>query len=127
MLDSFKQNKTREFQIHYGEQPSLQLAAGALRTDEYETAVPNQYQWSSQVVEKGATERLASHGEFKNQGYDKPTRLQDGNGTTASVNSSSSEISRAMEKILETNQLMAQQQITVKGITGIITPSGAIK
>ena len=63
-------------------------------------------------MEKGATDRLASYGGFKNQGYDKPAMLQDGNMTTASVNSNSSEISRAMEKISETNQLMAQQQIT---------------
>ena len=63
-------------------------------------------------MEKGVTDRLASYREFKNQGYDKPTRLQAGNVTTASVNSNSSEISRAMEKISETNQLMAQQQIT---------------
>ena len=63
-------------------------------------------------MEKGVTDRLASYGEFKNQGYDKSTRLQDGNVTTASVNSNSSEISRALEKISETNQLMAQQQIT---------------
>ena len=45
-LDSFKQNQTREFQVHYGEQPRLQLATGAPRTEEYETLVPNQYQWS---------------------------------------------------------------------------------
>ena len=63
-------------------------------------------------MEKRVTDRLASYGEFKNQGYDKLTRLQDGNVTTASVNSNSSEISRAMEKISEINQLMAQQQIT---------------
>ena len=61
---------------------------------------------------KGATDRLTSCGGFKNQGYDKPTRLQDGNVSTASVNSNSSEISRAMEKISEGNQFMAQQQIT---------------
>ena len=67
-------------------------------------------------MEKGATDRLALYGEFKNQGYDKPTRLQDGNVTTASVNSNSSGISRAMEKILETNQLMAQQQITLQRV-----------
>ena len=111
-LDSFKQNQTREFQVHYGEQPRLQLAVGAPRTEEHETLVPNQYQWSQQAMEKGAADRLASHGEFKNQGYYKPTRLQDGNVTTAPVNSNSSEISRAMEKILETNQIMAKQQIT---------------
>ena len=58
------------------------------------------------------TDRLASCGGFKNQGYDKPTKLQDGTVTTASVNSNCLEISRAMEKISETNQLMAQQQIT---------------
>ena len=63
-------------------------------------------------MEKGVTDKLALCGEFKNQGYDKPTRLQNGNMNTASVNSNSSEISRAMEKFLETNQLMAQQQIT---------------
>ena len=111
-LDSFEQNQVREFQVHYGEQPRLQLAAGASRTEEYKTLAPNQYQWSQQVIEKGVTNRLASYRGFKNQGYDKPTRLQDGNVTTTSVNSNSSEISRAMEKISETNQLMAQQQIT---------------
>ena len=58
------------------------------------------------------TDRLAPYGGFKSQGYDKSTRLQDVNVTTASVNSNSLEISRAMEKISETNQLMAQQQIT---------------
>ena len=108
-LDSFKQNKTKEFQVHYGEQPRLQLTAGASRTEEYEILVPNQYQWSQQVMEKGVTDRLTLYGESKNQGYDKSTRLEDGNVTTASVNSNSSEISRAMEKIYETNQLMAQQ------------------
>ena len=63
-------------------------------------------------MEKGVTDRLASYARFKNQGYDKPTRLQNGNVTTASVNLNSSETFRAMEKISETNQLMAQQQIT---------------
>ena len=113
-LDSFKQNQMREFQVHYGEQPKLQLAAGVSRT-EYETSVPNQYQWSQQVMGKGVTDRLTSYGEFKNQGYDKPTTLQDGNVTTASVNSNSLEISRAIEKISETNQLMVQQQIMQQG------------
>ena len=60
--------------------------------------------------EKGG-DRLALYGGFESQGYDKLTRLQDVNVTTASVNSNSLEISRAMEKISETNQLMAQQQI----------------
>ena len=45
----------REFQVHHGEQPRLQLATGASRTEEYETSVPNQYQWSQQAMEKGVT------------------------------------------------------------------------
>ena len=39
-------------------------------------------------------------------------RLQDANMTTASVNLNSSEISRAIGKISETNKLMVQQQRT---------------
>ena len=91
----------------------MQLAAGVSRTEEYETSATNQHQWNQQAMEKEVTDRLASYGGFKSQGYDKPTKSQDANVTTASVNSnSSSEISRAMEKISETNELMVQQQIT---------------
>ena len=54
--------------------------------------------------------RLASYEEFGNQVHQKSVRLQDANIRSASVNSNSSEISRAMEKITETNQLMVQQQ-----------------
>ena len=39
-------------------------------------------------------------------------RLPDINASTASVNSNSSEISKAIEKISETNHLMAQQKMT---------------
>ena len=42
-----------EFQVYYGEQPRLQLTAGVSRTEEYETSIPNQYQWSQQAMEKG--------------------------------------------------------------------------
>ena len=48
---------------------------------------------------------------FGSQENSKSTRLQDMNASTASVNSNSSEISRVIEKISETNHLMAQQQI----------------
>ena len=43
--------------------------------------------------------------------HKKSTRIQEANISTASITSNSSEISRAMEKISETNHLMAQQQI----------------
>ena len=51
-LDGFKQSQMREFQVHYGEQPRLQLAISVSRTEEYKTLVPNQYQWSQQAMEK---------------------------------------------------------------------------
>ena len=54
--------------------------------------------------------RLALYEEFGNQVHQKSVGLQDENITLASVNSNSSEISRVMEKITETNQLMVQQQ-----------------
>ena len=44
-------------------------------------------------------------------GYNKLTELQDINMTSVSTGSNHSEISKAMEKILETNQLLAQQQM----------------
>ena len=43
--------------------------------------------------------------------YNKPTKLQDANVTSVSTGSNHSEISKAMEKISETNQLLAQQQM----------------
>ena len=66
------------------------------------------------------TDRLASYKGFGNQVYSKPMRLQDGNSITDSVSSNNSEISRAMEKTSEVNQLMAQQQtVQQKDVTAI--------
>ena len=55
---------------------------------------------------------LASGRMMENSRYNKPTALYDQNVTRTSENSNNSEISRVMEKIAETNQLMAQQQMT---------------
>ena len=60
-------------------------------------------------IEREATSSLALYKEFGNQVHQKSVGLQDVNIMSASVNSNSSEISRAMEKITETNQLMVQQ------------------
>ena len=56
------------------------------------------------------TSRLALYKEFGNQVHQKSVGLQDANITSVSVNSNNLEISRVMEKITETNQLMVQQQ-----------------
>ena len=62
-------------------------------------------------MEREPMDRLASYGGYGNQASSKPTGLQDGNVTIGLVSSNNSEISRAMEKISEMNQLMAQQQV----------------
>ena len=43
--------------------------------------------------------------------YSKPTKLQDASMMLVSTESNHSEILKAMEKISETNQLLAQQQM----------------
>ena len=106
-----KQNQTREFQMYHNEQPRLQLTAGAPNTEESGTSMMNQHQWTQQTVGKDITDRLTTRGRFGSQENSKSTRLPDINASTASVNSNSSEISRTIEKISETNHLMAQQQM----------------
>ena len=59
------------------------------------------------MVGKDITDRSTRHGRVGSQENSKLTRLPDINASTASVNSNSSEISRAIEK----NHLMAQQQM----------------
>ena len=85
---------------------------GVLRTEEHGSSTLNQYQWNQHRIEKEATNGLASGRMMENLRYDEPAALYDQNITRTSENSNNSEISRAMEKIAETNQLMAQQQVT---------------
>ena len=55
---------------------------------------------------------LASGRMMENSRYNKPMAVYDQNVMRTSENLNSSEISRVMEKIAETNHLMAQQQVT---------------
>ena len=110
-LDSMRQSQTREFHMYHSEQPRRQLLTGASRIEEGEILRRNQHQRAQQTVERESTDKLTSYGQTEDQKYDKSTRIQEANISTALITSNSSEISRAMEKISETNQLMAQQQI----------------
>ena len=110
-LDSIRQSQTREFHMYHNEQPRTQLSTGAPRIEEGEILRRNQHQRAQQTVERESTDKLTSYGQIKDQKHNKPTRIQEANISTASTTSNSSEISRAMEKISETNHLMAQQQI----------------
>ena len=87
------------------------------RLEHHEVLVLNQHQWKQKEIKREATSRLASYKEFENKVHQKSVRPQDVNITSASVNSNSSEISRVMEKITETNQLIAQQQVEQQGTT----------
>ena len=98
--------------MYHNKQPRLQLMAGTLNTEESGTFMINQHQWTQQMVGKDITDRLTTHGRFGSQENSKLMRLPDIKASTASVNSNSSEISKVIEKISETNHLMAQQQMT---------------
>ena len=78
--------------MYHNEQPRLQLTAGAPRTEESETSMMNQHQWTQQMVGKIITYGLTMHGRFESQENSKSTRLPDMNTSAASVNSNSSEI-----------------------------------
>ena len=94
-----KQNQTREFWMYHNEQPRLQLMAGAPNTEESGTFIINQHPWTQQMVGKDITDRLTTHGRVESQENSKLMRLPDINTSTASVNSNSSEISRAREDL----------------------------
>ena len=81
-----KQEQTRELQMYHNEQPRLQLMAGAPNTEESETSMMNQHQWTQQMVGKDITDRLTTHGRFGSQENSKSMRLPDINTSTASVN-----------------------------------------
>ena len=115
-LDSMRQSETREFHMYHSEQPRTQLSTGAPRIEEGEILRRNQHQRVQQTVEKESTDKLTPYGQIGDQKHNKSTRIQEANISTASITSNSSEISRAMEKISETNHLMAQQQIAQKRV-----------
>ena len=84
---------------------------GVPRTEEHESLASNQYQWNQQRIEK-RTDEWISFRMMENSRYNKPTALYDQNITRTSENLNNPEISRAMEKIAKTNQLIEQQQVT---------------
>ena len=105
-----RQNQIKGFQSNYSEPPRQQLTAGVPRLEDHEVLVLNQHHWKQKEIKREVMSRLALYEEFGNQVHQKSVGLQDANITSALVNSNSSEISRVMEKIMETNQLMVQQQ-----------------
>ena len=101
-------NKARGWHVRYEEHPKT---PGVVETEGNEASVLNQDPWRKLSVAKEVPTPFTLYSNTENTGHNKPTGLQDINLMSASTGSNHSEISRAMEKISETNQLLAQQQM----------------
>ena len=101
-------NKARGWHVRYEEHPKT---PGVAETKGNEASVLNQDPWRKLSAAKEVPTPFTLYSNTENTGYNKPTGLQDINLTSASTGSNHSEISRAMEKISESNQLLAQQQM----------------
>ena len=77
-------------------------------TKGYEASVVTAYEWNQLQLGRENTHRFNIYEGAKVLEGNKQTKLQDQNVTNVSTASNTSEISRVMEKISETNQLLAQ-------------------
>ena len=77
-------------------------------TEGCEASVVTAYEWNQPQLGRENTHKFNIYRVLEGN---KPLKLQDQNVTNVSTGSNTSEISRAMEKISETNQLLAQQQM----------------
>ena len=103
-LDSMRQSQTGEFHMYHSKQPRTQLSTGAPRIEESASK-------STTNSRKRKHRQVNITGQIRDQKHKKSTRIQEANISTALITSNHSEIPRAMEKISETNHLMAQQWI----------------
>ena len=101
-------NKTRGWYVRYEEHPRTQTTPSVAETKGNEALLLNQDPWRKSAAAKEVPPPFTPHSNTENTGYNKLTGLQDINLTSVFTGS---EISRAMEKISETNQLLAQQQM----------------
>ena len=104
-------NQMRGWKVRYEEHPTTQPTLGVTGTEGHEDSAPNQYQWRKLSTEKEASDQFTLYSSTEKSGQNKPAGLQGINIMMVSADSNNTEISRAMEKIFETNQLLAQQQM----------------
>ena len=104
-------NKARGWHVRYEEHSRTQTTLGVAEAEGNEALVLNQDLWRKSSAAKEVSTPFTLYSNTGNTGYNKLTGLQDINITSASTGSNHSEISRAMEKISETNQLLTQQQM----------------
>ena len=94
-------------QRKYEEQTGLSGCRGP-GTKGYEASVVTAYEWNQPQLGRENTHKFNIYEDAKVWEGNKPLKLQDQNVTNVSTASNTSEISRAMEKMSETNQLLAQ-------------------
>ena len=102
-------NKVKDWQFRYNGHPKM---LGARSTEGNEALAVNPELWDKPQTVKGTPATFMWNVNIEEGEYSKLTRLQDTNMTSVSTGSNHSEISKVMEKISETNQLLAQQQMT---------------
>ena len=101
-------DKARGWHVRYEEHPRT---LGVVETKGNKALMLNQDPWRKLSAAKEVPTLFTLYSNTENTGYNKPTGLQDINLMSASTGSNHLEISRAMEKISETNQFLAQQQM----------------
>ena len=110
-------NKARGWHVRYEEHPKI---PGVVETKGNEVSAFNQDPWEKLSAAKEVPIPFTLYSNIENTGYNKPTGSQDTNLTSASTGSNHLEISRAMEKISETNLLLAQQMAQQKTLQALL-------
>ena len=98
-------------QRKYEEQTGTKWLQGIPETEGCEASVATVYEWNQPQLGKENTHQFNIYEDARVLEGNKPSKLQDQNVTNGSAGSNTLEIPRAMEKISETNQLLAQQQM----------------
>ena len=98
-------------QRKYEEQTGIKWLQSIPETEGCEASIATVYEWNQPQLGRENTHQFNIYKDARALEGNKPSKLQDQNVTNVSTGSNTSEISRAMEKISETNQLLAQQQM----------------
>ena len=101
-------NKTKGWHVRYEEHPQ---APGTVESKGNEALALKPGPWRKPSTAKEIPTSVTLHSNAVEMGYNKSTELQGINITSISTGSNHSEISKAVEKISEMNQLLAQQQM----------------
>ena len=98
-------------QRKYEEQTGIKWLQSIPETEGCEASVVTAYEWNQLQLGRENTHKFNICEDARVLEGNKPLKLQDQNVTNVLTGSNTSEISRAIEKISETNQLLAQQQM----------------